>query len=486
MLSLNALHINPQDARIAPEAKGKTRAADDNKQGNDFAAYMAAMNQPAKPELPQQVQAKAAEPVIAEKAAPVQTAVATAPATEQTAPMAQKAGHGSSEEHTENNPTNAKENKTEREASEVKNTRTQPVRSERELLETLGLITKKTGVNAAESLQKTARAASGTASATTTQLKTQTLRGEKNQIAAATLQQLQKTPDLILANADGLKRLGEKLGLAFLGKVSEKLGEKSLKPEGPQTSTKTEQKAEALVQTTTARVQKAGDGNHEQNTAFQNSGKSPKGANVKIVSRETIAADTAEKPAPLGGSDLKPVSIPDTATGRLSTAAHSEVRLAESAATIRATDNIRTAVENPLMRADLVRQFNEVMGRAQVLVADSQNAQFSVKLFPRDLGRMEIDLKMVDGEIRGKIVVENEDVKNEMQNFLDQRENSAGEQQIDLNRIDIEVRSGNQQAQNPERTPDAEAIIQNLVTRAATTAYGAAENNTNSGSALYA
>ena len=93
---------------------------------------------------------------------------------------------------------------------------------------------------------------------------------------------------------------------------------------------------------------------------------------------------------------------------------------------------------------------------------------------------------MVDGEIRGKIVVESEDVKNEMQNFLKNGDNQATGEQFDMNKIDIEVRNGNQNAQNPQRTPDADELLQNLVTRAAATTYGAAEASSTQGNALYA
>lgn len=476
MLSLNSLSSS-NEARIAAEAKPKGRPPEEQKPQADFAAYMAVLSQPVKVDAPQQMTPKANEAPVAEKPA-IQNTSSPSQATETPQPSAQKAGHEAA-------PAENKDPKSDKEVAEVKSTKPQPMRSEKELLETLGLLSKKSGVSSTEGVQRK-RANAEEITSTTTAQKPAVVKADKAQSAATALQQLQKTPDLILANAEGLKKLGEKLGLAFLGKVNEKLGEKQLKAETTLTHTKADIKAELLTQTTTAKVQKAGDGREEQNTGFQNSQKSPKGVPVKIVSRETIAADTAEKPAPLGGSDLKPVSLPETATGRLNAAAQIETRLAESVATVRASENIRSAVENPLMRADLVRQFNEVMGRAQVLVADSQNAQFSVKLFPRDLGRMEIDLKMVDGEIRGKIVVESEDVKNEMQNFLEQRENSSSEQQIDLNRIDIEVRNGNQQAQNPERTPDAETIIQNLVTRAAANAYEAAEGTSQGGSALYA
>lgn len=178
--------------------------------------------------------------------------------------------------------------------------------------------------------------------------------------------------------------------------------------------------------------------------------------------------------------DANPLRIQTTTT---STA---ELRLSDPASTARAADNIRTAVENPMLRPDLVRQFNEIISRAQVLVTDTQNAQFSVKLFPREIGRMEIDLRLIDGEIRGKIVVESEEVKNEMQNYLQNREQGSSAEQFDMNKIDIEVRSGNQNAQNPEQTPDTNELLQNLVTHSATAAYTAMETNANKGNALYA
>jgi flagellar hook-length control protein FliK len=163
-----------------------------------------------------------------------------------------------------------------------------------------------------------------------------------------------------------------------------------------------------------------------------------------------------------------------------------EVRLSESVSTVRAQDSVRSAVENPTMRADMARQFSDIMARAQVLVTDSQNAQFSVKLYPRDLGRMQIDLKLIDGEIRGKIVVESEDVKNEMQNFLQNRDQQGSEQQLDLNRIDIEVRNGNQYAQNSQETADPDELLQNLVTRVATDAYEQTTSATSTAKGLYA
>ena len=488
MLSLNSLGNLPTESRLAPETKAKARPSDEQKSAADFSVYMAALVQPVKAENPAPVAAKNLEVNPAEKTtAPQNPSTATAN-TEAPVAQVQKAGSEAPAERSEAAAAAAKDPKTERDGAETKAVKAQPMRSDKELLEALGLISRKSTLTGNEAAQKTLRADAHPGIQSIEQQKTPAARADKSQSVASTLQQLQKTPDLILANADGLKRLGEKLGLVFLGKVGEKLGEKSTKADTTQTSTKSETKAEITAQLHTTRVQKAGEGSSEQSTAFQNNTKSAKSAPMRIVSRETLATDTAEKPTPLGGSDLKPVSLPETATGRLQVAVPADVRLAESVSNIREAANVRAFAPAATLtnQADLVRQFSEIMGRAQVLVADSQNAQFTVKLYPREIGRMEIDLKLVEGEIRGKIVVENEDVKNEMQNFLQQREASGSEQQLDLNRIDIEVRNGNQNAQNPERTPDAESVIQNLVTRAATSAYEQGESATASGSVLYA
>lgn len=488
MLSLNSLGNLPSESRLAPETKAKTRPTDEQKAPADFSVYMAALVQPVKTESPAPTPVKNTEAAPLEKTPAPQNTSAGATTGEAQAVQPQKAGHEATAEHGEHTAAAVKDPKAEREGAETKSVKAQPVRSDKELLEALGLLSRKTALTGNEAVQKTLRADAHPGVQAAAQQKAPMARADKNQSAASTLQQLQKAPDLVLANAEGLKRLGEKLGLVFLGKVGEKLGEKTLKADATQTSTKSDTKAELAAQLTTTRTQKAGEGSADRETQFQNNTKNPKSSAVKIVSRETIATDTAEKPAPLGGSDLKPVSLPETATGRLQAAAPGETRLAESVANIREAAQVRAFAPAAGLtnQAELMRQFSEIMGRAQVLVADSQNAQFTVKLYPREIGRMEIDLKLVEGEIRGKIVVENEDVKNEMQNFLQQRENSGSDQQLDLNRIDIEVRSGNQNAQNPERTPDADAVIQNLVTRAATSAYEHGESAAAGGSALYA
>lgn len=481
MLSLNSLSDNHSAARAPLEPKRKASTPGEERvERPDFGSYLAAMAQPLKPEARPETPAVKIDAPKAEKPAPVQDAIPlnTAGATQQS--NTQKAGHEAPGEAQATAP--ARDSLDSHEVAETKTAKVPGPRGEKELLETLGISLKKALPQASTDLKIAANARTDNSTAVKGK-QAKLTPAEKNHTAAHTLTQLEKIPDLVLASTDGLKRLSEKLGMAFLSKVGEKLAEKHGKTETTTAQPRAEAKAEHAGVVTSTRIQKTGDGSAQQGFDSQSNTRSAR--SPKTVSRETIASDTTEKLPVIGGNDLKPLATPDTLTAR-SNNIHGDIRAADPVTSGRGADMIRAAVENPTLRADLLRQMSDVMTRAQVLVADSQNAQFSVKLFPRELGRVEIDLKLVDGEIKGKIVVESEEVKNEMQNFLQNHDNGSSGQDIDLNRIDIEVRSGNQNAQNPESTPDADALLQNLVTRAAASVYEAPDSGNRSGNALYA
>lgn len=485
MLTLNTLSDTSAPQRVSGPDKPKLRAAEDKHAHADFESYMAALSQPMRTEQATKQQTvptetgSAARSVEERESKPKQqtdTIYDSAP---------QKAGH---EKDAKDKDTAAMPLK-ERETQEARPVANRSVRADKELLETLGLnikgLTDKKAMATATGMTKP-QAAQTTALTSTT--------GKVNkgglENVSTTLAMLTKSPDVVLAKADGLKRLGEKLGFAFLGRVGEKVAERNLKQDSTTVSQKINERHEVAMLAAHARVQKAGDGSTQSQSESQSQTKSPRQQAQRVAMRETVAQETSTGLRQHHTENLLVVNSAqqDTQNTRLqhATLQTADLRLSEAAASARTTESMRVAVENPLMRADLVRQFNEIMGRAQVLVTDTQNAQFSVKLFPREIGRMEIDLKMVEGEIRGKIVVESEDVKNEMQNFLQNRDNQHEGKQIDLNRIDIEVRSGNQNANNPQRTPDADELLQNLVTRTAANAYNAPEISTTQGNALYA
>lgn len=483
MLSLNTLPENAGTLR-ATEPKGRARAADDRPQAADFQSYLAtALQQQGRAEPPQGRPEKtgAADAVASGTPAPrAEAAIA-----DQSSLPAQKAGHDLP------NESDRLANKTERPQAVPKDAGRSNItvtRTDRELLETLGLIHRSTSGPEKKPATGTQHAAFAAHTAG------QPARGAghtalKGNLVSHTLTLLESTPDLVLMSSDGLKKLGEKLGLSLLGKVHEKLGEKNRSGSTPHLAPRDEMRSEPGLVARQMRNPKAGSGDAESYGEAQQARNGRQGV-LKSVSRETTAPASpalVRETAPeqtaisLTANHDNPVFRPLQPT-----VPSAEIRLSEAGAWARATDSMRAAVETPLLRPDLVRQFQEILSRAQVLVTDTQNAQFSVKLFPREIGRMEIDLKLIDGEIRGKIVVENEEVKSEMENFLQDHNSGDSPDQRGLNQIDIEVRNGNENARNPQRSSGAEALLQNLVTRSASAAYSAVETAAGQGGALYA
>lgn len=487
MLSLDTLKENPVALR-PQEPKTRLRQAEERTGQPDFHSYLVSVMQQARAELPrEQAPVRTEQPVTERPATQASQSQRTdSMADTQGQQAAQKTGHESPRE-SEAQANSAE--KVQKDQAEPKNRAVTVTRSDRELLEALGLINRKT-----ESVEKkpaagTLRAAMDAAALRQPQKPEKKPVVFKGESPSHTLTVLEKTPDLVLMSSDGLKKLGEKLGLSLLGKVHEKLSEKKRPNELAQQAVRSEIRSDSAQPMVQQKHQKAGAGDHDSSADHRQSRGSRQAA-VKNVSRETSATEPAVSRREAQADNIAMVnpSNHDTTTLRVQPNATptSEIRLADAASSARAAENIRTGAENPLLRPELVRQFNEIITRAQVLVTDTQNARFSVKLFPREIGRMEIDLKLVDGDIRGKIVVESEDVKTAMQNFLQQRGQTGNAEQFDLNKIDIEVRNGNQNAPNPQQTPDTEELLQKLVTHSAAAAYGASETPTALGNALYA
>jgi hypothetical protein len=488
MLSLNTLTENSASLRLQ-EPKARPRLPEERMPQTDFQSYLAvALQQQPRAELPRHQTTDGTRQTAAERTTPNSPQVLhneSTTDTRDTAPV-QKAGH---ESPTDKETAAAASEKPQKDQADPSSRAVTVMRSDRELLEALGMISRKTEIAVKRPATGTLRAAMKSVALR------ETLIAEKKPVLfkagspTNTLTVLEKTPDLVLMNSDGLKKLGEKLGFSLLGKMHEKLVEKNRPADISQQVTRTEIRSESAQPAIPQKGQKAGAGEQDFTGEHQQT-RSGRHAVVKNVSRETSRTETTaslrSEQAGLTATVTPPIGDTIPLRTQTSPVPASGMHFSQAATSARAAENIRTAVENPMLRPELVRQFNEIVSRAQVLVTDTQNAQFSVKLFPREIGRMEIDLKLIDGEIRGKIIVESEDVKNEMQNFLQNRERSGSAEQLDMNKIDIEVRSGNQNAQNPQQTPDTEEILQNLVTQSASAAYSTIETAARQGNALYA
>ena len=490
MLSLNPLSDNKSQARETALSRPRGTAPEEREPRADFQSLLIAAVQPVKTE-PQPLRAKdTTEPYQQ----PAPKAEMSAPAAATTGPTdvkgdaitSPKAGH--EEAAAQQDDGAIREKKAPAEASRAEATPAR--RNAHEMLQALGLATMTARTTTAKASQKV-NADIAETKPTGKLAEAARALATRTQTATTTLSLLQNAPDSILAQNDGLKRLSEKIGIGFLSKFAEKLNERPARSENVSTL-RPEAARDALSQTSLPQANKAGhnQSRSESDADAKNNQRGARTQTARNVSRETSAHDPVVTLSPSKGDNATTLipSNQDLPVNRQQAPAlpSGQIGLSDAAASARASENIRSAVENPLMRPDLVRQFNEVMTRAQVLVTDADNARFSVKLFPRELGRMEIDLKLVDGEMRGKIVVQSEEVKNEMQNFLQNSENNQSGEAADLSQVMIEVRSENQNAQNSDRTPEEAEMLKNLVTRTASVLYEAVDVPQQKGNALYA
>jgi hypothetical protein len=494
MLSLNSVPDNKAQAREISQARPRSANGDERETRPDFQAMVVAAVQPAKIEQ-QPLRTKEADEIYQQRAPKAETP-APAGSNNSTneikgdAIHTPKAGHEAAKAEPTEGESKAKQPAPEASAATTAQTR----KSSHDMLQALGLATLTARTTTAKAAQKTqpgepAQQTSGTLSAAAR------LQAVRTQTATSTLNLLQKAPDAILVQNDGLKRLSEKIGIGFLSKFAEKLNEKTPRSDGASTF-RPESARDSHSQTASPMANKAGHNNSrsESEADAKNNQRGARNQTTRNVSRETSPPLSPPHAGGMSDGDIRDQnamvspSNHDITTTRQQSPVPStgQAGLADAAANAHNAETIRAAVENPLMRPELVRQFNEVMTRAQVLVTDADNARFSVKLFPRELGRMEIDLKLVDGEMRGKIVVESEDVKNEMQNFLQNRENNQGEEATDLSKVSIEVRSESQNAQTSDSATDNAELLQNLVTRTASVLYEAVDVPQQKGNALYA
>ncbi|HRP67930.1 MAG TPA: hypothetical protein PLY93_00140 [Turneriella sp.] len=472
MLSLNILNSTPTHVSALPKNNAKTQAANGDKSVMDFSSYIAMV-------------ADAAHNAATQ---PANTTTTTAPAEKgyESSPVDGTAAQRANEDIVSKNEKPQHAQKTGiNENSPATTKASTNTRPENQLSESLGLLGKNAATQVSKAAQKHLAIKKEDPTLAVNLSHTIPLHSHKGTIKNAAIStallQLQKTPDTLLLNVDGLRRLSEKLGVSFLQKVEEKLNAKKDSQKSHTPQSKTTSKEWVSTEALNNRVQKAGDTppqNNAKNTTFLSKAEMH-GKKAHIVSRETISTNVIEKQPTVNTVELKPI------THEKNNQTPVDIRLSDSVSSVRTQTIHRTAIENTTTPAALSRQLTDVMARAHVLIADSQNAQFTVKLFPREIGRMEIDLKMVEGEIRGKIVVENEEVKSELQNFLNQNNNKEGES-VDLNRVNIEVRNGNQQAANPEKSRTEEALLQDLVVRAATSAYEASAGEVVKNGGLYA
>jgi len=80
------------------------------------------------------------------------------------------------------------------------------------------------------------------------------------------------------------------------------------------------------------------------------------------------------------------------------------------------------------------------MDRAKVTVRDSQNGSFTVKLFPKELGSVNVNLVMENGVVNGRFLVDNNDAKTALLSNIEKLIDELQQSGVSVGEFSVNVR----------------------------------------------
>lgn len=130
------------------------------------------------------------------------------------------------------------------------------------------------------------------------------------------------------------------------------------------------------------------------------------------------------------------------------------------------SQNFQTHIKNASMkgaaletattaRRSFQQQFNEIVQRAQVVVRDSRNGSFNMKLYPRQLGSVTVNLGLEQGVLTGRFLVESGDAKNLLLENLDAVREHLEEAGVEVGEFEVNVRDQHQAHSDRDDLPEA-------------------------------
>lgn len=97
----------------------------------------------------------------------------------------------------------------------------------------------------------------------------------------------------------------------------------------------------------------------------------------------------------------------------------------------------------PEVRQNIREQIDRVMQRARIQVQQNGNARMSINLYPKEFGRIQVHLTMVDGALQGRMTVDNELIQKEIQDKMNRLADEFREMGMDVESFTVDVRSEN-------------------------------------------
>ena len=92
------------------------------------------------------------------------------------------------------------------------------------------------------------------------------------------------------------------------------------------------------------------------------------------------------------------------------------------------------------------QSLQEIMDKAKVTVKDSSNGSFTVKLFPKDLGNVNVNLVLENGIVHGKFLVDNNDVRNALLASLDSLREQLEQSGVSVGEFSVNVKDGGERS----------------------------------------
>ena len=93
----------------------------------------------------------------------------------------------------------------------------------------------------------------------------------------------------------------------------------------------------------------------------------------------------------------------------------------------------------PRKQTPFMEQMGQIIDNAKVVVRDSRNGSFSVRLHPRELGRMNVSLGLENGIVHGKFLVESREAKDLLMGSLDQIKQDLSDAGIAVGEFHVDV-----------------------------------------------
>jgi flagellar hook-length control protein FliK len=101
--------------------------------------------------------------------------------------------------------------------------------------------------------------------------------------------------------------------------------------------------------------------------------------------------------------------------------------------------NISTNESRAMHNSRFSRQMQSIIENAKVVVKDSRNGSFTVKLYPKQLGMVNVNLGLEQGVVNGKFFVENGEARDLLMDNLNLIKEQLEEAGINIGEFEVNV-----------------------------------------------